>query len=203
MGPQRRKGTLWFLMVVFPYISQSGFLSYSCEVPNNMGSVLVKEIRIVAFSIFVREVQVGMQSIGTVCPALVFVVQMFLCQLVDEHSKVEYITLKNVCKTSVTLRWVIFFKTKLQQKDEKMFTLMRSSQKFHAINVGLHEWPYTCKLLRSLLLCGLLVHGFDPISLPLAFPTPVLCIFLLSSCAIFSEKEVLLQEACLSFLLLK
>lgn len=50
---------------------------YNCEVPHNMGSVLVKEIRIVALNIFVQEVQVGMQSIGTICTELVFVVQMF------------------------------------------------------------------------------------------------------------------------------
>lgn len=98
MGPQRRKGTIWFLMVMFPCISQSGFLPYSYEVPHNMGLVLVKEIRIVALNIFVHEVQVGMQSIGTICTALVFVVQMFLCQLVDAHSEMEYITLKDVCK---------------------------------------------------------------------------------------------------------
>lgn len=91
MGLQRRKGTVWFLMVVFPCISQSGFLPYNYGVPHNIGSVLVKEIRIVALSIFVHEVQVGMQSVGTMCTALVFVVQMFLCQVVDEHSEVEYI----------------------------------------------------------------------------------------------------------------
>lgn len=74
MGPQRRKGTAWFLMLVSPCISQSGFLPYSYEVPHNMGSVLVKETRIVARNIFGQEIQVGMQSIGTICTALVFIV---------------------------------------------------------------------------------------------------------------------------------
>lgn len=83
MSPQRRKGTVWFLMVMSPCISQSGFLLYNHEVPHNMGSVLVKEIRIVALNIFLHEVQVGMQSTGTICTALVFVVQVFLCQLQD------------------------------------------------------------------------------------------------------------------------
>lgn len=101
-----------------------------------MGSVLVKEIRIVALNIFVHEVQVGMQGKGTICTALVFVVLMFLCQLVDTHSEVEYITLKNVSKNQCYFK--VIFLTELQQKDQKMFTLMSSSQKCHAINVGLH-----------------------------------------------------------------
>lgn len=85
-------------MVVAPCVSQSDFLLYNHEVPHNMGSVLVKEIGIVALKIFVHEVQVGMQSIGMIYTALVFVVQVFLCQLLDAYSEVEYITLKNVSK---------------------------------------------------------------------------------------------------------
>lgn len=139
MGPQRRKGTVWFLVVMSPCISQSGFLPYSYEVPHTMGSVLVKETRIVALNIFGHEVRVGMQNIDTICTALVFVVHMFLCQLVDAHSEVEYITLKNVSKS-----WCYFkvsncsFLTELKEKNEKMFTLMSSSQKCHVISVGLH-----------------------------------------------------------------
>lgn len=128
MGPQRRKGTLWFLMVISSCISQSGFLPYNYEIPHNMGSVLVKETRIVALNIFGQEVRVGMQSIDPVCTALVFVVQMFLCQLVDAHSEVEYITLKNASKNWCYFKVSNSFLTELQEKNEKMFTLMSSSQ---------------------------------------------------------------------------
>lgn len=158
----------------------------------------------IALNIFGHEVRVGMQNINTICTALVFVVHMFLCQLVDAHSEVEYITLKNVSKS-----WCYFkvsncsFLTELQEKNEKMFTLMSSSQKCHVISVGLHAWPYTCRLLCSLLLCGLLVHGSDPICVPFAFPTLVLHISPPSSYAIFSEQEVLFQAVCSSFFLLK
>lgn len=189
-------------MVISSCISQSGFLPYNYEVPHNMGSVLVKETRIVALNIFGQEVRVGMQIIDPVCTALVFVVQMFLCQLVDAHSEVEYITLKNASKNWCYFKVSNSFLTELQEKNEKMFTLMSSSQKCHIISLGLHAWPYTCKLC-SLLLCGLLVHGFDPICVPFAFPSPVLHISLLSSYAVVSEQEVLLQAICSSFFLLK
>lgn len=95
--------------IISPCISQSGFLPYNYEIPHNMGSVLVKEIRIVPHNIFVHEVQVGMQSTGTICTALVFVRPMFLCQLVDVHSEVEYITLIMFLRAGVILRWFFFW----------------------------------------------------------------------------------------------
>lgn len=85
-------------------ISQSGFLPYNYEVPHNMGSVLVKETRIVALNISGHEVRVGMQDVGMISTALVFIVQMFLCQVVDAHPEVEYITLKMFLRTSVIVR---------------------------------------------------------------------------------------------------
>lgn len=84
-------------------ISQLGFLSYNCEVPHNIGSVLVKETRIVALNVFGHRVEVGVQDISIMSTALV-VVQMFLCQVVDAQAEVEYVTLKMFLRTSVTLR---------------------------------------------------------------------------------------------------
>lgn len=169
MGPQRRKGCMVPNGSVPMYVTDR-FPSLHYEVPHNMGSVLVKKIRIVALNIFEHEVQVGMQSTGMICTALVFAVQVFLCQLLDAYSEVEYITLKNVPKNCCYFKVSVWFVlTELQHKDEKMFILMSSSQKCHAVNV-LHAWPYMCKLLCSLLLLGLLVHDFDPICLHLAFP---------------------------------
>lgn len=105
-GSSKEKGSCMVLndSIISPCISQSGFLPYNYEIPHNMGSVLVKEIRIVALNIFVHEVQVGMQSTGTICTALVFVRPMFLCQLVDVHSELEYITLKMFLRAGVILR---------------------------------------------------------------------------------------------------
>lgn len=69
-----------------------------------------------------------------------FVMQVFLCQLVDAYSEMEYIALKNVSKNCYYFKVNVWFLlTELQQKDEKMFTLMSSSQKCHAVNV-LHAW---------------------------------------------------------------
>lgn len=105
---KRRKvtslGTVWFLMVMCLCILQSGFLPYYYEVPHNMGSVLVKETRVVALDIFGHKVRVSMQDVGMISTALVFIVQMFLCLVVEAHPGVEYITLKMFLRTSVIVR---------------------------------------------------------------------------------------------------
>lgn len=75
-------------------ISQPGFLPYNYEVSHNMGSLLVKESKVLALNIFGHKVQVDMQDVGMISRALVFIVQMFLCQVVGAHPEVEYITLK-------------------------------------------------------------------------------------------------------------
>lgn len=117
------------------------FLPYNYEVPHNMASVLVKETRVVVLNIFGHKVWVGMQDIGMISTALVFIIQMFLCQEMDAHPELEYITLKMFLRTCFCKVSNYSFLTELQEKDKELFTLMSSSQKCHAISVGLHAWP--------------------------------------------------------------
>lgn len=45
-----------------------------------------------------------MQDIGMISTALVFIIQMFLCQVMDAHPELEYITLTMFLRTSVFVR---------------------------------------------------------------------------------------------------
>lgn len=74
-----------------------------------------------------------MQDIGMISTALVFIIQMFLCQVMDAHPELEYITLKMFLRTCFCKVSNYSFLTELQEKDKELFTLMSSSQKCHAI----------------------------------------------------------------------
>lgn len=63
--------------------------SLHCEVPQNMGSVLVKKTRVVALNFFGHKFQLGMQDIGVISTAVVFIVQIFFYWVVDAHPEVE------------------------------------------------------------------------------------------------------------------
>ncbi|KAJ7418270.1 DNA polymerase zeta catalytic subunit [Willisornis vidua] len=67
--------------------------------------VPVKETRIVALTISEHEVRLDMQDMDMISIALVFMVQMFMFQLVHACSEVVYVTLKMFLRAGVIVRW--------------------------------------------------------------------------------------------------